>query len=100
MRHGAPPASRDVPGERGLHASAENCVRELTTCITDMEYEIKTMLTKLAGRSDDMNALIAYYQNTVEEGIGSKLRAMDEKYGIVPASPAEEKPAEGSGDPA
>ena len=84
-----------------LHASAENCVRELSTCITDMEYEIKTLLVKLNGRSDDMNALIAYYQNTVEEGIESKLKAMDDKYGIVPLTHEPEgadAAAEGNGD--
>ena len=67
-----------------LHGSMENCVRELTTCITDMEYEIKTMLSKLTERTDEMDGLITYYQHSVEEGIGNKLRAMDEKYGIRP----------------
>ena len=71
-----------------LHGSVENCIRELTTCIKDMEYEIKTLLTKLGGRSDEMDGLIAYYQNCVTEGIEEKLRAMDEKYGIKPAQGA------------
>ena len=72
-----------------LHGSVDNCVRELSTCITDMEYEIKTMLTKLASRNDEMNGLISYYQNSVEEGIRAKLDSMDEKYGIPSAGETE-----------
>ena len=67
-----------------LHGSVENCVRELTTSITDIEYEIKTLLSKMNQRSDEMNSLIAYYQNGVLEEIKKKLAAMDEKYGIRP----------------
>ena len=71
-----------------LHGSVDNCIRELSTCIQDMEYEIQTLLAKIGNRTEEMNGLIAYYQGCVTDGVAAKLRSMDEKYGIVPAEGA------------
>lgn len=65
-----------------LHASTENCIRELSACIEDMQYEIKALLSRLTSRSAEMNDRIDYYQNCVSDGVADKLTEMDEKYGI------------------
>lgn len=73
-----------------LHANTENCIRELTACVEDMQYEIKALFSRLTSRSAEMNDRIDYYQNCVAEGVGMKLAEMDEKYGIRPLmSPAD-----------
>ncbi len=65
-----------------LHANTENCIRELTACVEDMQYEIRALFSRLTARSSEMNDRIDYYQNCVSEGIDAKLAEMDEKYGI------------------
>jgi len=63
-----------------LHGSIENCTREINSCITDMQYEIKTLSSKIIGRSNEMNERINYYQNCAYDGIEKKLNAIDEAY--------------------
>lgn len=70
-----------VSGE--LHGNIENCMKEITTCIDDMQYEIKTLMTKLSARSSEMNDKVAYYQNTATESVDQKLTEMDAEYGAV-----------------
>ncbi|MBE6625838.1 MAG: hypothetical protein E7628_01475 [Ruminococcaceae bacterium] len=70
-----------VSGE--LHGNIENCMKEITTCIDDMQYEIKTLMTKLSARSSEMNDKVAYYQNTATESVDQKLTKMDEEYNAV-----------------
>ena len=65
-----------------LHINIENCIREMNSCITDMQYEMQALLSKITSRSDEMNDRISYYQSCVSEGIEKKLSGMDEKYGI------------------
>ncbi len=65
-----------------LHGSIENCVREINSGFTDMQYEFKSLLSKITGRSDEMNDRVNYYQACVSDSIEAKLCAMDEKYGI------------------
>ncbi len=67
-----------------LHTSIEQCVREVNTCVADMQYEIKTLLAKLSGRSDEMSDKVQYFQNGIAEGIEDKLAKMNDKYGIHP----------------
>ncbi len=69
-----------VSGE--LHVNIENCVKEIDTWISEMQYEIKLMLQKIHTRSNDMNDRINYYQSCVSDGIQTRLTEMDEKYGI------------------
>ncbi|MBQ8185447.1 MAG: hypothetical protein IJ037_01085 [Clostridia bacterium] len=70
-----------------LHASTENCLRELSGCIEDMQYEIRSLLSRLTSRSAEMNDRIDYYQSCVSDGIGVKLKEMDDKYGIRHMTP-------------
>ncbi|MBQ7933117.1 MAG: hypothetical protein IJ334_19185 [Clostridia bacterium] len=65
-----------------LHGNIENCIREMNDAITDMQYEMQTLLTKITARSGEMNDRISYYQGCVAEGIEKKLSDMDGKYGI------------------
>ncbi len=65
-----------------LHSSIENCVREINSGFTDMQYEFRSLLSKISGRSDEMNDRVNYYQTCVSDSIEAKLCAMDEKYGI------------------
>lgn len=65
-----------------LHGSIESCVREISTYISDMQYEIKSLLTKISSRSDEMDERISYYQSCVADGIDKRLCDIDEKYGI------------------
>lgn len=77
-----------------LHVNVENCIREITTCVADMQYEIKALLTKLSNRSGEMSDRIDYYQNCVSEGVEEKLNEMDKKYGIKkPVSDGEDQNA-------
>ena len=77
-----------------LHANTENCIRELTACVEDMQYEIRTLFSRLTARSSEMNDRINYYQTCAAEGVGAKLAEMDEKYGI----PMLMNPADGDTD--
>jgi len=77
-----------------LHANTENCIRELTACVEDMQYEIRTLFSRLTARSAEMNDRINYYQTCAAEGVGAKLAEMDEKYGI----PTLMNPADGDTD--
>ena len=70
-----------VSGE--LHGNIENCMKEITTCIDDMQYEVKTLMTKLSARSTEMNDKVAYYQNTATESVDQKLTEMDAEYSAV-----------------
>ena len=70
-----------VSGE--LHGNIENCMKEITTCIDDMQYEIKTLMTKLSARSSEMNDKVAFYQNTASESVDQKLTQMDTEYNAV-----------------
>ncbi len=65
-----------------LHANTENCIRELTACVEDMQYEIRALFSRLTSRCTEMNDRIDYYQTCVSEGVGARLSGMDEKYGI------------------
>lgn len=65
-----------------LHGNIDNCIREIISCITDIQYDIKSLLTKISNRSEEMNDRVSYYQSCVTDGIDTKLSEMDEKYGI------------------
>jgi len=62
-----------------LHTNTENCIRELSTCVEDMQYEIRALFSRLTSRCSEMNDRIDYYQNCVSDGVNSKLKEMDEK---------------------
>lgn len=70
-----------------LHGNIESCIREIATCISDVQYEFKTLLTKVESRSAEMNERVGYYHSCVTDGIDDKLREMDVKYGIKKPEP-------------
>ena len=63
-----------------LHGNVENCIREMNTCITDMQYELQTMLVRIQKSTDEMNNRIGYYQSSAAEGIETKLAEMDRDF--------------------
>ncbi len=63
-----------------LHSNVESCIREMTACVTDMQYEIQTMLARIKKSSDEMNDRIGYYQSSASEGIESRLSEMDKDF--------------------
>ena len=65
-----------------LHNSIDSSVREINTYVSDVQYEIKALATKIEGRSDEMYDRLGYYRTTVSEGIDKRLCEMDKKYGI------------------
>lgn len=65
-----------------LHNSIDSSVREINTYVSDVQYEIKALVTKISGRSDEMYDRLGYYQSCVSEGIDKRLCEMDKKYGI------------------
>lgn len=65
-----------------LHTNVENCVREIESGTSDMQYEIKSMMQKIESRNKEMGDKIDYYKSCISDGIRDKLSSMDEKYGI------------------
>ncbi len=65
-----------------LHGSIDNCIREMNSCIVDMQYELQAMLAKISGRSEEMNDRISYYQGCVSDEVEKKLSEMDVEYGL------------------
>ncbi|MBP3293496.1 MAG: hypothetical protein J6N32_07065 [Clostridia bacterium] len=63
-----------------LHSNVESCIREMNSCVTDMQYEIQTMLARIKKSSDEMNDRIGYYQSSASEGIESRLTEMDKEF--------------------
>lgn len=70
----------DISGE--LHINIDNCIKELATCMTEVEYDAETMLQSMQKRCREMNDRIQYYQSCVQDSIDQKLLDMDQKYGI------------------
>ncbi len=66
-----------------LHSSIDSSVREINNYVTDIQYEIKALMTKLGSRSDEMYDRIGYYQSSVSESMDKRLAEMDKKYGIT-----------------
>lgn len=60
-----------------LTESIESCIREINSCLSDMESEIKTLLSKMESRSGEMNDRIAYYKGYLSEGIESTISKID-----------------------
>ncbi len=63
-----------------MHTNIESCIREMNDCISDMQYELQSLLSKLSNRSDEMNDRIGYYQGCISEEIEKKLGGLDEGY--------------------
>jgi len=70
----------DISGE--LHTNIDNCIKELATCMTEVEYDAETMLQSMQKRCREMNDRIQFYQGCVQDSIEQKLQNMDQKYGI------------------
>lgn len=70
----------NISGE--LHVNIDNCVKELSTCMTELEYDTETMLQTMQKRYREMNDRIQYYQSCVQDSIDKQLQEMDQKYGI------------------
>lgn len=73
-----------------LHGNIENCMKEISTCVDDMQYEIKTIMSKLSARSLEMNDKVVYYQNNATECVDKKLSEMDAEYSAVLSRSEEE----------
>ena len=69
----------DISGE--LHSNMENCIKELSTCMAEVEYDTDTILQTLQKRCVEMNDRIQYFQSCVQESISAKLTALDQKFG-------------------
>ena len=65
-----------------MHGNIENCIKEVNTCIQEMQYDTEHMLSVLKSRYLEMNDRIQYYQTCVTDSVSQKLQDMDEKYGI------------------
>ncbi|MBQ8402143.1 MAG: hypothetical protein IJX14_09465, partial [Clostridia bacterium] len=65
-----------------MHTNIENCLKELATCMTEVEYDTETMLQTMQNRYREMNDRIQYYQGCVQEHVAKQLADMDQKYGI------------------
>jgi len=69
-----------ISGE--MHVNIDNCIKEVNTCIQEMQYDTDHMLNVLKSRYREMNERIQYYQSCVTDAVEQKLHDMDEKYGI------------------
>lgn len=69
-----------------MHGNIDNCIKEVNTCIQEMQYDTEHMLNVLKSRYHEMNERIQYYQSCVTESVTQKLQDMDEKYGIRQAN--------------
>ncbi len=67
-----------------LHDNVDSCLREVDTCITEMQSDMETVLNTIQARYREMSDRILYYQNCVTDTVSDKLHEMDEKYGIPP----------------
>ena len=67
-----------------LHDNVGSCLREVDTCIAEMQSDMETILGTIKARYREMNDRILYYQNCVTDTVSEKLHDMDEKYGIPP----------------
>jgi len=65
-----------------MHINIDNCIKEVNTCIQEMQYDTEHMLSILENRYREMNERVQYYQSCVTDSIEQKLLDMDEKYGI------------------
>ncbi|MBE6616755.1 MAG: hypothetical protein E7627_02245 [Ruminococcaceae bacterium] len=63
-----------------LTGSIEGCMKEISTCIDDMKYEIQTMMTKLSTRSDEINQKLSYYRANAAESVSKKVADMEFEY--------------------
>ena len=62
-----------------ISESIGSCIRELKSCVDDMETEILNLLSKMSSRSDEMNERITYYQNYLSDGIEETMRQINKK---------------------
>lgn len=69
-----------------LHDNVGSCIREVDTCIAEMQSDMNTTLNTIQARYREMSDRILYYQNCVTDTVEKKLREMDEKYGIAPGN--------------
>lgn len=61
----------DISGE--MRVNMESCLKELTTCITEVEYDTATLLQTFEKRYQDMNDRIQYFQSCMQEHIEARL---------------------------
>lgn len=70
----------DISGEMRLNI--ENCLKELSTCMTEVESDTETLFQTMQRRYQEMNERIQYYQSCMQERIDTHLTEMDEQYAI------------------
>ncbi len=69
-----------------LHNSIDSSVREINTYVSDVQFEIKALATKIETRSGEMYDRLGYYCSSVTDNISGRLTEMDKKYGIKNSS--------------
>lgn len=70
----------DISGE--MHLNIENCLKELSTCMTEVESDTETLFQTMQRRYQELNERIQYYQSCMQEHIDTRLTEMDEQYAI------------------
>ncbi len=66
-----------------LRSNSDGCLKELSTCLTEITYEAQTLLQTMTSRYGEVQDRLQYYQSTAQDSIDSKMhdlttRCMDE----------------------
>lgn len=68
-------ALREIKEE--FAGSMNNCVKEIQTCITEMQYETNALMSFLEQKQAEMNDRIEFYHSNVSDSVEEKLIALD-----------------------
>lgn len=58
-------------------SNVSSCVREIQTCITDIQYETNALLSFLNQKQNEMNERIDFYHNNISESVEGKVNSLD-----------------------
>ncbi|MBQ8746351.1 MAG: hypothetical protein IJZ08_00600 [Clostridia bacterium] len=72
-----------ISGE--LHTSAESCMCELITALSEMRDNTAVLIQDFEKRSRDLSLKVEYYQTTLTETIRTALREMDKQNLLSPS---------------
>jgi len=59
-----------------LHGNIDSCLKEITTCVSELEYDTETLYQTMQNRYREMSDRIQYYQSNVQENIERRLADM------------------------
>ena len=68
-------ALREIKEE--FAGNMNNCVKEIQTCITEMQYETNALMSFLEQKQAEMNDRIEFYHSNVSDSVEEKLIALD-----------------------